>query len=134
MFGFFGAGPDPATMTCAEIVKGYKLNQRLSQERSGTHAKNAADRVQQLKPFYERCQEQVAVDPILKQGQEMQSLIDQVYNGGGGGGGGQAGPSAMSATYAGSGETFNTKSVLMLAGIAAIGLAVFFVMRKRGPK
>jgi hypothetical protein len=129
MFGFFGAGPDPATMTCAEIVKGYKLNQRLSQERSGTHAKNAADRVQQLKPFYDRCQEQVAVDPILKQGQEMQSLIDQAY----GGGGGQVGPSAMSAT-ASSGEVFNTKSVLMTAGFIAIGLAVFFVMRKRGPK
>ena len=133
MFGFFGAGPDPATMTCAEIVKGYKLNQRLSQERSGTHAKNSADRVQQLKPFYDRCQEQVAVDPILKQGQEMQSLIDQVYNGDGGGGA-QAGPSAMSATFARSGETFNTKSVLMTAGFVALGLVVFFVMRKRGPK
>jgi hypothetical protein len=130
MFGFFGAGPDPATMTCAEIVKGYKLNQRLAQERSGSHKTDAAKRVQQLKPFYDRCQEQTAAEPILSQGAEIQALIDQVYDGGGG----QVGPSAMSATFARSGETFNTKSVLMLAGIAAIGLTVFFVMRKRGPK
>jgi hypothetical protein len=131
-FGFFGEAPDPGKMTCAEIVKGYKTNQRLAQERSGTHKKNAEKRVQQLKPFYDRCQEQAAVAPILNQGAEMQNLINQVYDGGAGGG--QAGPAAMSATFARTGETFNTKSVLMLAGFAAIGLAVFFVIRKRGPK
>ena len=129
MFGLFGKGPDPAGMTCAEITKGYKLNEKLAQERSGQHKKNSEIRMTELKPFYQRCQEQAAVEPILSQGAEIQALIDQVYDGGGG----QVGPSAMSAT-ASSGETFNTKSVLMTAGFIAIGLAVFFVMRKRGPK
>jgi hypothetical protein len=129
MIGFFGAAPDPGTMTCAEIVKGYKKNQQLASSRSGSHKTNAEKRVQQLKPFYDRCQTQAAVDPITRQGAEIQALIDQVYDGGGG----QVGPSAMSMTFArGEGETFNAKSVLMLAGFAAVGLIAFFVLRKRG--
>lgn len=128
MFGFFAAAPDPAGMTCEAIIKGYKLNQRMAQERSGQHKNDAEKRVTELTPFYKSCQEQAAVNPVLQQGKDVQSIINQAY------GDGSPGPVAMSSTFSSPGDVFNTGTVLMFAGVAALGLVVFVVMRKRGSK
>lgn len=60
----FGAGPDPAGMTCDKIIKGYELNKLLASKeggRSAKHRKNSAKRVEELQSFYDRCLEKEAV-------------------------------------------------------------------------
>lgn len=61
---FFGAGPDPKTMTCEKIIKGYEQNAYMAQFRvKAQHKANAAARVQELEPYYQQCKGKTTVTP-----------------------------------------------------------------------
>lgn len=81
MFGFMAAGPDPATMSCEAIMKGYETNQKLAKTRSGTHRKNSLERVKQLEPFYNQCMN--AGLPYKAPDQDTAEVIAKIYQDGG---------------------------------------------------
>lgn len=81
MFGYMAAGPDPAAMSCAEIMKGYETNQRLAKTRSGKHRKNSLERVKELEPFYNQCMD-VGL-PYKAPDQDTAEVIAKIYQDGG---------------------------------------------------
>lgn len=133
MFGFFGAGPDPAGMTCAEIIKGYETNQRLAKERSPKHRKQHEARVKELKPFYERCTAEQAAAPILEQGQEMQAVIDQIYDSGAPASAvrGTLPTMSMTTSGGGGGALIDFNKILLVAGMGVGVFLVYRVLKKR---
>jgi len=128
MFGFLAKGPDPESMTCDEVIKGYKLNQRLAKERSKKHQKQHETRVLELKPRYERCTATAAGEGASQQGEEIQAVFDQIYDSGAG-----AGPAEMSMTASsGGGEPLiDLKKILLVGGIGVAGYLVFRAMKRR---
>jgi len=129
MFGFLAAGPNPALMSCEDIIKGYKKNKDLAETRSPKHRQQHLTRVQELKPYYENCIAQQGAAPVVSQGAEMQAVFDKIYESGGAPG---TGPLAMSATAtAPAASPINASSLLLLAGIGVGVIVLVTVMKRR---
>ena len=83
MFGL-GAGPDPRSMSCQDIIRGFEKNQLLASPEGGRSAKHrgqSQDRVDELQSYYDRCVEGRGTETQEQQQIEVQAAIDRLYEG-----------------------------------------------------
>jgi hypothetical protein len=119
--------PDPASMSCDEIIKGYEKNLLLGSPeggRSKNHQKQHRKRAKKLEPFYNDCVTGVASKTAQQQQLEVQQAVDMVYD--------QYGQQPMSMAYQRpvSAPMPSTWIVLTL-GVGAALAVVYFMTKRR---
>lgn len=120
--------PNPSTMTCDEIIKGYEKNLLLSTPeggRSKNHRKQHAKRVKELQTFYDDCVAGKGSADQQAQQLEIQQAVDMVYDTYGQ-------PATMSTAYQQQPTSGIPAWLVLILGVGTALAVVYTVTKKKG--
>jgi hypothetical protein len=127
------AGPDPSTMTCDAIKKGYELNAKLATTRAGAqHKANSQARVQELDPYYKACGFSTSgvtpTQPVQLPGTTTGAEAKQTAGAGVPG----AAPAGVMQSSFGTAPAVDWKMLAMIVGGGVVLLTVLSILKKKG--